>query len=129
QAARDEQHLGGRHEHGLDETEQGDDGRFAGLPTAVEQQARVAGFEDFDLPGVGLQTQVTHHLDGGRAGGMQGHGRNLYGVDTANRQLYNSSNGVEGGNCSRNGANHASRSRSASSGGTVSDNVWPRNNQ
>jgi len=43
QAARDEQHLGGRDEQGLDQAEEGDDGRFAGLATAVEQQPGVAG--------------------------------------------------------------------------------------
>jgi hypothetical protein len=50
EAAGDERHLGGRHDQGLDQAEQGDGGGLAGLAAAVEQQARVPGLEDLDLP-------------------------------------------------------------------------------
>jgi len=50
---------------GLGETEDGDDGGLAGLTAAVEEEARVRGFEDLDLPEVGLEVEEAHYLEGG----------------------------------------------------------------
>jgi hypothetical protein len=44
-AARQEQHLGARHEHRLHQAQHGHDGRFAHLPATVQQQPLVPGIE------------------------------------------------------------------------------------
>ncbi|HEV3255382.1 MAG TPA: hypothetical protein VG013_00750 [Gemmataceae bacterium] len=65
EAPGEQQHQGAAVEEGLDQAEHGDDGGFAGLAGAVEQEARVVAFQDLRLPGVGLHAEQAHQVDGG----------------------------------------------------------------
>jgi hypothetical protein len=70
EAAREEKDQGAGFEESLVEAEDGDDGGFAGLARAIEQEAFVVAFEDLELPGVGLEAEDLHEA----GGGWEGHG-------------------------------------------------------
>src|SRR5262245_19444348 len=57
-AARQQQYLSAGHEQRLDQGEQGDDRALAGLAAAVQEQPRVAGLEDIDLPRSGSRPRL-----------------------------------------------------------------------
>ena len=71
-AAGEEQDGGEGGENHLGQGEQGHDGGFAGLAAAVEENALVVGFEHLELPGVGLEAEVTHETDGVAGVGWHG---------------------------------------------------------
>ena len=67
QAAGEEKDQGAGFVQGFQKAEQGDDCGLAGLPTAVEEEARVLAFENLDLPGIGVEAEETQDFGGRRS--------------------------------------------------------------